>query len=63
VYKFFSEPGAVRRKSRSEPKKVLDDINLVLKPGKMYPQVLQLAAKQALRAISGNLHPGGRKIS
>jgi ABC-type polysaccharide/polyol phosphate transport system ATPase subunit len=62
VYKFFQRTwrGEKKKPSRIGTKKVLDDINLVLKPGKMYLLLGPPTSGKTtlLRAISGNLHPG-----
>ena len=62
VYKFFQRTwrGEKKKPSRIGTKKVLDDINLVLKPGKMYLLLGPPTCGKStlLRAISGNLHPG-----
>jgi hypothetical protein len=62
VYKFFQRTwrGEKKKASRIGTKKVLDDINLVLKPGKMYLLLGPPTSGKTtlLRAISGNLHPG-----
>jgi ABC-type multidrug transport system fused ATPase/permease subunit len=62
VYKFFQRTwrGEKKKPSRIGTKKVLDDINLVLKPGKMYLLLGPPTCGKTtlLRAISGNLHPG-----
>jgi hypothetical protein len=62
VYKFFQRTwrGETKKPSRIGTKKVLDDINLVLKPGKMYLLLGPPTSGKTtlLRAISGNLHPG-----
>jgi hypothetical protein len=62
VYKFFQRTwrGEKKKPSRIGTKKVLNDINLVLKPGKMYLLLGPPTCGKTtlLRAISGNLHPG-----
>jgi ABC-type multidrug transport system fused ATPase/permease subunit len=62
VYKFFQRTwrGEKKEPSRIGTKKVLDDINLVLKPGKMYLVLGPPTSGKStlLRAITANLHPG-----
>jgi ABC-type multidrug transport system fused ATPase/permease subunit len=61
VYKFFQRTwrGEKKKPSRIGTKKVLDDINLVLKPGKMYLLLGPPTCGKTtlLRAITGHLHP------
>jgi ABC-type glutathione transport system ATPase component len=62
VYKFFQRTwrGEKKKPARIGTKKVLDDINLVLRPGKAYLLLGPPTSGKTtlLHAITGNLHPG-----